>query len=112
MFVQVEYADILKNVDPLRRELSSLESDAEDTRMQGEEVEKVISELERSIAQYKEDYARLISEANAIKTDLEKVETKVLYYELACMSCLYVSLGAKCKMFGCCVCRLLAARPC
>ena len=45
--------------------------------MRGEEVEKVIVELEKSIAQYKEDYARLISEANAIKVDLEKVETKV-----------------------------------
>lgn len=81
----MEYADILKNVDPLRRELSSLESDAEDTRMRGEEVEKVIGELEKSIAQYKEDYARLISEANAIKTDLEKVETKVGPASLCCV---------------------------
>lgn len=82
----MEYAEILRNVEPLRNELYSLESDAEDSRMRGEEVEKVIAELEQSIAQYKEDYARLISEANAIKVDLEKVETKV---GPACVSCVY-----------------------
>ena len=37
----------------------------------------MISELERSIAQYKEEYALLISEAQAIKADLVSVEAKV-----------------------------------
>lgn len=39
---------------------------------------KMIAELERSIAQYKEEYAVLISEAQAIKADLTAVESKVL----------------------------------
>lgn len=37
----------------------------------------MISELERSIAKYKEEYALLISEAQAIKADLAAVEAKV-----------------------------------
>ena len=38
----------------------------------------MISELERSIATYKEEYAALISEAQAIKADLASVESKVI----------------------------------
>lgn len=37
----------------------------------------MISELEKSIAKYKEEYALLISEAQTIKADLNNVETKV-----------------------------------
>ena len=37
----------------------------------------MISELEKSIAKYKEEYALLISEAQAIKADLISVESKV-----------------------------------
>jgi dynein heavy chain 1 len=74
---QVSYADMLNRVEPLRNELDQLERDAEETRIKGEEIEKVIAQLEKSISQYKEEYAKLISEANAIKADLEKVETKV-----------------------------------
>ena len=75
--MQVSYADMLRRVEPLRNDLKALESEANETRMKGEEVEKLIQNLEKSIAQYKEEYAKLISEANTIKTDLEKVETKV-----------------------------------
>ena len=68
---------MLLRVDPLRRELSTLEKKAHDTKMKGEEMTKIIHELERSITQYKEEYAVLISEANAIKADLATVEAKV-----------------------------------
>ena len=68
---------MLLRVDPLRRELSTLEKKARDTKMKGEEMTKIINELERSITQYKEEYAVLISEANAIKADLATVEAKV-----------------------------------
>ena len=68
---------MLKRVDPLRRELKQLEKLSTETRIKGEEIEKVIKELEESIARYKEEYAVLISEANAIKNDLATVEAKV-----------------------------------
>ena len=68
---------MLNRVDPLRRELQTLEKQAETTRIKGEEINKIINDLEASINRYKEEYALLISEANAIKSDLETVEAKV-----------------------------------
>ena len=68
---------MLLKVDPLRKELSGLEKKAQDTMVRGEEMTKIIRELEQSITQYKEEYAVLISEANAIKADLATVEAKV-----------------------------------
>ena len=68
---------MLKQVDPLRRELKTLEHQAEETRVKGEEINKIITELEQSIARYQEEYAVLISDSNAIKADLATVEAKV-----------------------------------
>ena len=44
---------------------------------QADEISQVIAELEKSIARYKEEYAALISQAQAIKADLAAVEAKV-----------------------------------
>ena len=68
---------MLKRVDPLRNELRTLEAQAETSRIKAEEIDRIIHELEASIAKYKEEYAVLISEANAIKADLTTVEAKV-----------------------------------
>ncbi|KAL6478123.1 hypothetical protein MHYP_G00139580 [Metynnis hypsauchen] len=74
---QLNYADMLKRVEPLRNELQKLEDDAKDNKHKAEEVEQMIRDLEASIARYKEEYAVLISEAQAIKADLAAVEAKV-----------------------------------
>uniref|UniRef100_A0A8C8JGC9 Cytoplasmic dynein 1 heavy chain 1 n=1 Tax=Oncorhynchus tshawytscha TaxID=74940 RepID=A0A8C8JGC9_ONCTS len=74
---QLNYADMLKRVEPLRNELQKLEDDAMDNKSKAEEVEQMIHDLESSIARYKEEYAVLISEAQAIKADLAAVEAKV-----------------------------------
>ena len=68
-------------MDPLRQELRTLEETAETTRIKGEEIEKIVVDLERSINKYKEEYAMLISDANAIKNDLATVEAKVCLLE-------------------------------
>ena len=68
---------MLTRVDPLRSELRDLESRAEETRLSGEEMMKIVTELEASIARYKEEYAILISEVNTIKENLTTVEAKV-----------------------------------
>lgn len=68
---------MLKRIEPLRNELAALENQAKENRMKNDEVNKVISELEKSIAKYKEEYAVLISQAQAIKADLAAVEGKV-----------------------------------
>lgn len=68
---------MLKRVEPLRDELHSLERQAETNKLKGEEVKNLIAQLELSIASYKEEYAQLISQAQAIKADLESVQAKV-----------------------------------
>lgn len=68
---------MLKRVEPLRDELHSLERQAETNKLKGEEVKDLIAQLEQSIASYKEEYAQLISQAQAIKADLESVQAKV-----------------------------------
>lgn len=68
---------MLKRIEPLRNELTELENQAEENRLKAEEVNKLIAELERSISKYKEEYAVLISQAQAIKADLASVEAKV-----------------------------------
>jgi hypothetical protein len=70
---------MLKRVEPLRDELHSLEVQAHENQNRGEEVTNLITQLEHSIASYKEEYAQLISQAQAIKTDLENVQAKVLF---------------------------------
>lgn len=71
---------MLKRVEPLRNELQKLEDDAKDNKTKAEEVEQMIRDLEASIARYKEEYAVLISEAQAIKADLAAVEAKVRHF--------------------------------
>lgn len=70
---------MLNRVEPLRNELKELESSAATTRQKNEEVFKLIGELEKSIQRYKEEYAVLISQAQAIKADLAGVEAKVFW---------------------------------
>uniref|UniRef100_UPI00358E5199 cytoplasmic dynein 1 heavy chain 1-like n=1 Tax=Myxine glutinosa TaxID=7769 RepID=UPI00358E5199 len=74
---QLSYADMLKRVEPLRNELKKLEGDAQRNQAHADEVEHMVSELEASIARYKDEYAVLISQAQAIKADLTAVEAKV-----------------------------------
>lgn len=68
---------MLKRVEPLRNELQALESQANENKLKGDDVMRLIADLEKSIAKYKEEYASLVSQAQAIKTDLEAVEKKV-----------------------------------
>merc|ERR1740128_1398188 len=74
---QLEYAEMLNKVDPLRNELRSLEEAAEVKKNEAEKMTKLIYTLEASIAKYKEEYAQLISQAEAIKTSLKTVQDKV-----------------------------------
>ncbi|KAH6926569.1 hypothetical protein HPB50_019808 [Hyalomma asiaticum] len=74
---QINFADMLKRVEPLRNELASLEAEADSNKHNAEEIDSVIVQLEKSIASYKEEYANLVSQAQAIKTDLANVQAKV-----------------------------------
>ncbi|CAD5206375.1 unnamed protein product [Bursaphelenchus okinawaensis] len=74
---QILYSDMLGKVEPLRNELIRLENDAKTKTQKCDELEKVITELEQSIASYKDEYAKLIAQAESIKSDLALVQEKV-----------------------------------
>lgn len=93
MPTQINYADMLKRIDPLRNELKDLETQAQENQQKAEEVNKTIAGLEKSIARYKEEYALLISQAQAIKTDLSNVEAKVGLYLNTCTDIIIKKTG-------------------
>lgn len=77
VLAQVKFSEILDKVEPLRNEVQSLEDQAANTKQQAGTIVTMISELEASIGQYKQEYALLISETQAIKSEMERVESKV-----------------------------------
>lgn len=74
---QVNYSDILDRVGPLKQEVTQLEDRALQTKAEAKAVENNINELESSIDLYKTEYAALISETQAIKAEMSKVQFKV-----------------------------------
>ncbi|KAG6036640.1 Dynein heavy chain cytoplasmic [Claviceps citrina] len=74
---QVNYSDILDRVGPLKEEVTQLEEQALQTKAEARAVENNIAELESSINTYKTEYAALISETQAIKSEMTKVQFKV-----------------------------------
>jgi len=74
---QVNYAEILDRVGPLRDEVDQLEEQAKQTKAQAQAMQDTIQELEQSIARYKDEYAALISETQALKTEMSRVQSKV-----------------------------------
>lgn len=74
---QVRFSEILDKVEPLRNEVQSLEDQAAATKEQASMMVTMIAELEASIERYKEEYAGLIRETEAIKGEMERVESKV-----------------------------------
>jgi dynein heavy chain 1 len=74
---QVNYSEILDRVGPLRDEVAQLEDKAFQTKVQAQAMQDTIVELENSIGRYKEEYAALISETQALKTEMSRVQFKV-----------------------------------
>ncbi|KAF2396617.1 cytoplasmic dynein-like protein 1 heavy chain 1 [Trichodelitschia bisporula] len=74
---QVNYADILERVGPLREEVGQLENAALQTKEQARVIEDKIKALEKSIEEYKAEYALLISETQTIKQEMDRVQSKV-----------------------------------
>jgi dynein heavy chain 1 len=64
-------------VKPLREEVEALEAQASTLKKQQGELEGTIETVEKSINQYKEEYASLISETQRIKTEMTTVKTRV-----------------------------------
>ena len=74
---QVNYSEILDRVGPLREEVGQLEEEALQTKAEAKMIENTLTDLETSIATYKKEYAALISQTEAIKTEMARVQSKV-----------------------------------
>ncbi|KAF2103413.1 dynein heavy chain [Rhizodiscina lignyota] len=74
---QVTYSEILDRVGPLREEVQELEEAALQTKAEAQAIDETIKNLEKSIATYKTEYAALISETQAIKSEMSSVQSKV-----------------------------------
>lgn len=74
---QLLYHSVLKNVDPLKEELTILENGARKTKAQIRALQQMVVELEESIEEYKRSYSSLIRNTEHIKTEMETVELKV-----------------------------------
>jgi dynein heavy chain 1 len=77
VIAQLRYAAILEHTEPLRAEVASLQHELAQTKHQAASIMELIDGLERSIDGYKADYARLISETQAIKGEMERVALRV-----------------------------------
>lgn len=77
VIAQVKYATILDRIEPLRQEVDELEYQAHTTKEQAKLVQETLEKLEGSIATYKDEYAGLISETQAIKLEMARVQEKV-----------------------------------
>ncbi|EMC91770.1 hypothetical protein BAUCODRAFT_126763 [Baudoinia panamericana UAMH 10762] len=74
---QVNYSEILDRVGPLREEVDRLEEAALQTKAEAKMIENTLADLENSIATYKTEYAALISQTEAIKAEMIRVQSKV-----------------------------------
>jgi len=74
---QVNYSEILDRVGPLRAEVEQLEENALETKSNAAAIAEKVRHLEKSIATYKNEYAALISQTQAIKSEMSQVQSKV-----------------------------------
>ncbi|KAF8477357.1 dynein heavy chain, N-terminal region 1-domain-containing protein [Kalaharituber pfeilii] len=74
---QVNYAEILDRVGPLREEVKDLEDKAAETKASAEAIIETVKNLEASIERYKVEYADLISQTQALKAEMSQVQFKV-----------------------------------
>jgi dynein heavy chain 1 len=74
---QVNYAEILERVGPLREEVGILEDKMMETKASAQAMQNKIKSLERSIVGYKREYSSLIAETEKIKSEMVGVQSKV-----------------------------------
>ncbi|WFD42051.1 hypothetical protein MPSI1_000688 [Malassezia psittaci] len=74
VMAQVNYAEILERVAPLRSEVSTLEHRAAQTKEETAIATQAIAELEESITRYKSEYASLISQIQSTKNEMVRIE--------------------------------------
>jgi len=73
---QMKFAALLTQLEPMRNELKTLEQQMQSNTTEFENQNQVVKDMEKKIAKYKEEYAHLIAEVSAIKTEMTSVEDK------------------------------------
>lgn len=73
----VKYSTIYNNIQPLREEVEQLEGEAEVVKDEKEKIVAELSRLENSIAKYKIDYATLIRDVEALKSEMSTATKKI-----------------------------------
>lgn len=66
---QIQYAEMLHRVEPLRDELQKLELEANRNEAKAKSLQDVIVQLEKSISGYKAEYAELIAQVGYVLRD-------------------------------------------
>lgn len=74
---QLNYADMLRQIEPLRSELKRLEAEAEINKKKADENSEILNRLKSTIQSYEEEYGSLKYEAKMIEESLKSVESKV-----------------------------------
>lgn len=74
---QLNYADMVRQIEPLRNELKSLEAEASANKKKANENEEILERLKNTIKSYEEEYGSLKYEAKLIEESLKSVESKV-----------------------------------
>jgi dynein heavy chain 1 len=74
---QLNYADTVRQIEPLRTELKNLEAEASVNKKKAEENEEILERLKNTIKSYEEEYGSLKYEAKMIEESLKSVESKV-----------------------------------
>lgn len=74
---QLNYSSILEQVEPLTTEMKELGAKVSQLENKSNELSALVTELDSRIATYKEEYARLIAEAEQLKITKVNVQKKV-----------------------------------
>ncbi|KAF2742258.1 cytoplasmic dynein-like protein 1 heavy chain 1 [Sporormia fimetaria CBS 119925] len=74
---QVHYSDILDRVGPLREHLAILKNAAQTTEDQAAEAQLELKNVEADLVRYGQEYSSLISQTEAIKSEISTVNFKV-----------------------------------
>jgi dynein heavy chain 1 len=74
---QIRYSSVYNRVQPLREEVEQLEQESQVAKDEKANIEAEVTALESSIMQYKDDYATLIRDVEALKKEMETVTLKV-----------------------------------
>jgi dynein heavy chain 1 len=74
---QLSYNEILKNVDPMRQEIAKLQAELTELERQQQANKENLQLTTATIEKYKNDYTELIAKVENIKSEMEKVNSKV-----------------------------------